>query len=77
MRRVSVKAKCTHVAESGEGDHGQTRLVFSPDYQDGANKEWATATPCFSMDMTVVGDELREIFVLGRKYTVYIEGPTE
>lgn len=35
---------------------GQTSLVFTADYAEGANKEWAKYTPALQMNMTVLSD---------------------
>jgi len=33
--------------------NGGTSYAFYPDYQDGANKEWAAATPTASLNFTI------------------------
>lgn len=48
---------------------GQTSLVFSADYADGANKEWAKYTPALSLNMTVL-DEVAEGIEYGDKFDV-------
>jgi hypothetical protein len=44
-------------------------LSFVPDYQDGRNKEWASATPALSVSMTVK-DAVAEHFTAGQAYTL-------
>lgn len=51
---------------------GYNTLQFIPDYQDGANKEWATNTPNLQFNMTVK-TEIADKFKVGGKYTVTFE----
>lgn len=63
---VTAKVLCQTKTLS-TGDY--TTLVFIPDYQDPANKEWATSTPNLSLNMTVkkaIGD----MFSPGQKFTL-------
>ena len=48
---------------------GTVGLVFSADYADGRNKEWAQATPYLDYKMTVK-DTVADLFPLGGKITV-------
>lgn len=71
MRTVSAKLKLQAKQDQGN----QAGLTFSPDYEDGRNKEWAEATPALSLSMTVkksVGD----LFKAGQTYTMYLEENT-
>jgi len=54
-----------------EGDD-PVRLEFHPDYQDGRNKEWASATPALSLSMTVKR-EVAEQFSPGTAYVLTFE----
>lgn len=47
-------------------------LVFHPDYNDSANKEWASSTPSLEFKMTVK-NEIAEKLNVGEKYTVIFE----
>lgn len=51
-------------------EYDQTCLVsFGPDYADGRNKEWATATPHLSLNMTVQAEIAKQLKV-GKCYTL-------
>jgi hypothetical protein len=63
---ITAKIRLNTKSENGAG--GAT-LSFGPDYQDGRNKEWATATPALSLSMTVVGD-VADRFTEGDAYTL-------
>ncbi len=56
----AITAKVFLSSKSSAGD-GQTLLSFTPDYADGANKEWAKYTPSLNLTMTVL-DEVAEQF---------------
>lgn len=43
--------------------------MFSPDYAEGRNAEWALATPSLSLTMTVNGDAAQH-FAAGTAYTL-------
>lgn len=47
-------------------------LTFVPDYADGRNEEWASATPALSLTMTVK-PEVAELFTVGGYYTLTFE----
>jgi hypothetical protein len=51
---------------------GQTILSFFPDYSDGRNKEWASATPSLSLTM-VVKPEVAANFKPQHRYTLTFE----
>jgi len=67
MVDVTAKIKCTR--KEPWGSTGDVALEFQPDYQDGRNKEWATATPALSLTMTVKSS-VAEHFEQGRAYTL-------
>jgi hypothetical protein len=48
---------------------GQTGLVFSADYNDDANKEWAKYTPSLNLTMTVL-NEVADGWEYGDKFTL-------
>ena len=62
------------VIVSGKTDvvDDQTRLVFQPDYADGANAEWAKYTPALALDMVVKGD-VADQFEQGAHFTLTFE----
>lgn len=62
-----ITAKVKLVSKQEQGD--QTTLIFNPDYQDGRNAEWATATPALSLSMNVRGP-VAERFEQGNAYTL-------
>jgi hypothetical protein len=65
---VTAKIQCSLKEKYGE----QTTVSFGPDYQDGRNKEWATATPALSLTMTLNGS-VADQFEPGMKYTLTFE----
>jgi hypothetical protein len=66
---VTAKIVCTSKTESGEGDNRQVVVGFSPDYQDGRNKEWSLYTPALSLSMTLKGD-VADRFEPSKAYTL-------
>jgi hypothetical protein len=44
-------------------------LDFAPDYSDGRNKEWASATPALSLTMTVK-EKVAKLFEVNNYYTL-------
>ncbi len=50
----------------------EVRVSMQPDYVDPANKEWATATPNLSVNMTVHG-KVADLFVQGKKVTIIFQ----
>lgn len=65
MTKVTAKITCTWKAP-GEST---TQLYFGPDYADGANAEWAAATPSLSL-MITVRNEVADLYATGGKYTL-------
>lgn len=64
----SVRIFLSNKVDVGDG---QTRLTFSGDYADGANKEWSKYTPIYEQNMQVlnsvaegleIGDKFEGIF---------------
>lgn len=62
----TAKVVCTAKSEAGD-DH--QRLGFSPDYAEGANAEWAKATPSLSLS-TVMLNQVAERFEVGTHITL-------
>jgi hypothetical protein len=62
---ITAKVQCQ--TKSPYGD--QVNLSFAPNYADGANQEWAAATPSLSLSMTVKG-AVGDLFEPGQKYTL-------
>jgi hypothetical protein len=50
----------------------ETDLVFTADYADGRNKEWAKYTPSLSLTMRVV-NSVAENFELGQPFVLTFE----
>lgn len=54
---ITAKLRCTSKEPAGQRvenpEDQQWLLTFGPDYADGANTEWAFATPALSLSMTV------------------------
>jgi len=65
---TTLRTKCTTKTTPGNAGDGTTSLGFTPDYQDGRNQDWATATPNLHLQFTVK-DEIGERFELGKAYT--------
>lgn len=63
--RVTARVKLNTMLVS----EGYVELRFSPDYEDGRNKEWANKTPTINYSM-VVRPEIAAKFSVGDKYTV-------
>ena len=68
---TQITAKVTVSAKEDVSDE-QTRLVFQPDYADGANAEWAKYTPALALDMVVKGDVSAQ-FEQGDHFTLTFE----
>lgn len=66
---ITAKVKCQTKTESGEGDKRQAVVSFAADYNDGRNREWASATPTLSLSMTLNG-EAADLFEEGAAYTL-------
>jgi hypothetical protein len=69
MVEVTAKIKCTRKQPWGDIPGADVMLEFQADYQDGRNKEWASATPALSLSMTVKSS-VAEHFESGRAYTL-------
>jgi hypothetical protein len=69
MVDVTAKIKCTSKQPMGDHEGADVTLGFQPDYQDGRNKEWASATPALGLTMTVKSS-VAEHFESGRAYTL-------
>lgn len=65
MSEITAKVTCSWKAP-GESS---TQVYFAPDYADGRNAEWASATPSLSLQMTVK-PEVGDLFTTGGKYTL-------
>jgi len=65
---TTLKMRLSSKTLSGSGEYAQCALQFTTDYQDGRNREWATATPVADIKFTVK-DEIGERFELGKAYT--------
>lgn len=50
---MATTAKVKLVGWTEVDDGKQVSLSFSPDYEDGRNKEWAKYTPALSLSMVV------------------------
>jgi hypothetical protein len=70
-RRVSMRTRVQAKNDLGFGNDN-TQLQFVPDYEDGRNKEWATATPALTFSMTVA-KSIADMFEVGEKITFYAE----
>lgn len=62
---ITAKVSCNLKQEYGTGANRQATVG----YTDGANKEWANATPHLDMRMTLKGD-VADHFEPGKHYTV-------
>lgn len=70
---VTAKAQVSFVQEVSWNNTPVSLLRFSVDYADGANKEWATATPSLNLEMAVKREIAEKYFPLGRKVTLTFE----
>lgn len=66
---ANVTAKIKVDSKSAPQYHDQQTITFSPDYNDGRNKEWAEATPSLSLSITVKGS-VAEHFEVGQAFTL-------
>lgn len=66
---ITAKVRCSSKNEQGEGDNRQAQVSFTPDYQDGRNKEWSLATPHLNLQMTLNG-HAADLFEQGHAYTL-------
>lgn len=67
---ITAKVSCGNKMTFTPDGSGQATFQFYPDYSDGANKAWASATPTLSFSITVADGTL---FTVGDKYTVTFE----
>ncbi len=73
MSRVTAKVKLTGKTTYAEGtENEQVKLDFTPDYDDGRNKEWSLYTPALSLSMTVK-PSVAEQFEPGQAFTLVFE----
>lgn len=70
MERMTAKVKLT---SRSVGDDGQVSLAFGPDYDNGANQEWAKYTPSLSVQMIVKDDVLGAQWETGQRVTLVFE----
>lgn len=73
---TTLKMRLSSKTLTGTGEYAQCALGFVTDYQDGRNKEWATATPVADIKFTVK-HEIGERFELGKAYTFTVSESTE
>lgn len=69
---MSVTAKVFLSGKTPLND-GQTTLVFSADYADGRNKEWAKYTPSLSLNMVVLDEVAEKFGEYGARFTLTFE----
>jgi hypothetical protein len=67
-----ITAKVRLGSKQSFNEAGDTILNFYPDYADGRNKEWASASPSLSLMMTVRKD-VAELFEQMGTYTLVFE----
>lgn len=67
--KITAKVTCYSKFDSGEGDKRKSTLHFCPNYANGANAEWADATPALSLAMVVKGD-VADQFLPQHDYTL-------
>ncbi len=71
--RITAKVKVTSKITQAPGtEHEQVAIGFSPDYDDGRNKEWALYTPALSLSMTVK-PSVADQFEPGQAFTLVFE----
>jgi hypothetical protein len=71
--RITAKIKVTSKVTQAPGtEHEQVAIGFSPDYDDGRNKEWSLYTPALSLSMTVK-PSVAEQFEPGQAFTLVFE----
>lgn len=68
---MATTAKVAVARKDSAGD-GETDLVFSADYADGRNKEWAKYTPSLDMRMRVK-NSVAEQFSPGQAFLLTFE----
>jgi hypothetical protein len=73
---VTAKAKVTNIQDPGGAGPDSVTIEMGPDYEDGRNKDWAVATPAFSLTMTVKRS-VAEGLPLGHALTVTFRNEEE
>lgn len=68
---TTAMVKCVGWTEVDDGK--QVSLSFSPDYDDGRNKEWAKFTPALSLSMCVKAEVANANFELNGCYVLTFE----
>lgn len=68
-KMITARVTCAMKYEQDTGVARSTVVTFGPDYADGRNKEWASATPYLNLTMTLKGP-VADQFVTGHKYTL-------
>lgn len=75
---ITAKLKCTSKEPVGQPAEDpadqQWMLVFGPDYDDGANAEWALYTPALSLSMTVKASVAEE-YAVGQPWDLAFTKP--
>jgi hypothetical protein len=71
---VTAKFKVSRVSPLGGGENVEpwaTEVEMTPDYAQGANKEWAEATPAGMCRLTITNKAALELLPLGEELTIY------
>lgn len=66
---MTAKFKVNRLSSMGWG----TEVELTPDYAQGRNADWATATPAGMCRLTVTNEKAIEEFIEGAAYTVTFE----
>lgn len=66
---VTAKIQVQSKLETGVGEERQVVVTFTPDYNDGRNKEWSRYTPALGLSLTLKG-EVADRFAVGKAYTL-------
>jgi hypothetical protein len=66
---VTAKFKVNRLSEMGWG----TEVELTPDYAQGRNAEWATATPAGMIRLTITNEPAAAQFKEGQAFTVLFE----
>lgn len=67
MAKITAKAR---VGSNVVVDAQQHEVRFYGDYANGANNEWAAATPVLEYRMVVKNAEVAALFPVGKSFTV-------
>lgn len=68
---VTAKFKVTKHTKWSDNSTGEVELT--PDYAQGRNTDWASATPAGVIRMTITRPEVFERFAIGQAFTVIFE----